>query len=104
MSNTVCRADPGQTSIILATAFIVAAAALYPWRFFIANRFEARTTALCGYAATAMAALPLWFVNSLSGAIIAAAIIGVAFAGIFLMDNVLIADVIDEASEDRPTP
>ncbi|MEZ4616597.1 MAG: MFS transporter [Caldilineaceae bacterium] len=90
------QADPGQTSIILATAFIVAAAALYPWRFFIANRFEARTTALCGYAATAMAALPLWFVNSLSGAIIAAAIIGVAFAGIFLMDNVLIADVIDE--------
>lgn len=89
-------ADPGQTSIILATAFIVAAAALYPWRFLIANRFEARTTALCGYAATALSAIPLWFVDSMRGAVFAAAIIGVAFAGIFLMDNVLIADVIDE--------
>ncbi|MEZ4656809.1 MAG: MFS transporter [Caldilineaceae bacterium] len=89
-------AEAGQTSLILATAFIVAALALYPWRRFVASRFEARTTALIGYAASALAALPLWFVNSLSGAIIVSAILGVAFAGIFLMDNVLIADVIDE--------
>lgn len=89
-------ADAGQTTLILATAFIVAALALYPWRLLIANRFEARTTALCGYAATALAAIPLWFVNTLQGAVIVAAFIGVAFAGIFLMDNVLIADVIDE--------
>ena len=88
--------DPGQTSFILATAFIVAAFALYPWRVFIANRFEARTTALCGYAATALASLPLWFVDTFQGALAVAALIGVAFAGIFLMDNVLIADVIDE--------
>lgn len=89
-------ADAGQTTLILATAFIVAALALYPWRLLIANRFEARTTALCGYAATALAAIPLWFVNSLQQAVIVAAFIGVAFAGIFLMDNVLISDVIDE--------
>lgn len=90
------HADPGQTSIILGTAFIVAALALYPWRVFVANRFEPRTTALFGYAATALSALPLWFVNSIQGAIVAAALIGLAFAGIFLMDNVLISDVIDE--------
>lgn len=90
------HADPGQTSLILATAFIVAALALYPWRVLIANRVEARTTALCGYAATALAALPLAFVDTLGSAIAAAAVIGVAFAGIFLMDNVLIADVIEE--------
>jgi GPH family glycoside/pentoside/hexuronide:cation symporter len=89
-------ADAGQTTIILATAFIVAALALYPWRLLIANRFEARTTALCGYAATALAAIPLWFVNTMTGAVIASVFIGVAFAGIFLMDNVLISDVIDE--------
>ena len=64
-------ADAGQTTIILATAFIVAALALYPWRLLIANRFEARTTALCGYAATALAAIPLWFVNTMTGAVIA---------------------------------
>jgi GPH family glycoside/pentoside/hexuronide:cation symporter len=89
-------ADTGQTTIILATAFITAAVALYPWRLLIANRFEARTTALCGYAATALAMLPLWFVDSIQGAVIAAVFIGIAFAGIFLMDNVLISDVIDE--------
>ncbi len=89
-------APPGQTSIILGTAFITAALALYPWRVFIANRFEPRTTALCGYAATALASLSLWFVTSLQGAIVAAFLIGIAFAGIFLMDNVLISDVIDE--------
>jgi len=89
-------ADAGQTTLILATAFLMAAAALYPWRVLIANRFDARTTALCGYAATALAAIPLWFVDSLVGAIIAALFIGIAFAGIFLMDNVLISDVIDE--------
>lgn len=89
-------ADAGQTTLILATAFIVAALALYPWRLLIANRFEARTTALCGYAATALAAIPLWFVHSMTGAVIAAVFIGIAFAGIFLMDNVLISDVIDE--------
>lgn len=89
-------APPGQTSIILGTAFITAAVALYPWRILIANRFEPRTTALCGYAATALASLSLWFVQSLQGAIVAAFLIGIAFAGIFLMDNVLISDVIDE--------
>jgi len=89
-------ADAGQTTIILATAFTVAALSLYPWRLLIANRFEARTTALCGYAATALAAIPLWFVNSMTGAVIASVFIGIAFAGIFLMDNVLISDVIDE--------
>ena len=89
-------ADAGQTTIILATAFVTAAAALYPWRLLIANRFEARTTALCGYAATALAAIPLWFVNTMTGAVIASLFIGIAFAGIFLMDNVLISDVIDE--------
>jgi glycoside/pentoside/hexuronide:cation symporter, GPH family len=89
-------AAPGQTSIILGAAFITAALALYPWRVFIANRFEPRTTALLGYGATALAAIPLWFVTSIEGAIAAAILIGLAFAGIFLMDNILIADVIDE--------
>lgn len=86
----------GQTSIILGVTFIVTALALYPWKFFIANRFEARTTALLGYAATALAMIPLWFVTTLQGAIIGSVFIGIAFAGIFLMDNILIADVIDE--------
>ncbi len=88
--------NEGQTSIILGVTFVTTALALYPWKRFIANRFEARTTALCGYGATAIAMLPLWFVTTLQGAIIGGVFIGIAFAGIFLMDNILIADVIDE--------
>lgn len=88
--------DEGQTTIVLATTFVVAALALYPWRRFIASRFEARTTALLGYGATALATLPLWFITSLQGAVISAVFLGISFAGIFLMDNILIADVIDE--------
>lgn len=90
------EANEGQTSIILGVTFVTTALALYPWKRFIANRFEARTTALCGYAATAIAMIPLWFVTTLQGAIIGGVFIGIAFAGIFLMDNILIADVIDE--------
>lgn len=90
------QANEGQTSIILGVTFIVTALALYPWKHFIANRFEARTTALMGYAAVAVSMIPLWFVTTLRGAIIGSVFIGIAFAGIFLMDNILIADVIDE--------
>lgn len=90
------KTDEGQTSLVLATTFIVTALALYPWRRFVANRFEARTTALLGYGATALAMLPLWFIETLQAAIISGVFIGIAFAGIFLMDNILIADVIDE--------
>jgi GPH family glycoside/pentoside/hexuronide:cation symporter len=39
-------ADQGMTSIILAVAFIAAGIALWPWRHFVANRFEARTTTM----------------------------------------------------------
>ncbi len=84
------------TSLILAVVFVVCALALYPWRQLIAKRFEARTTALIGYATVALSVLTLWFASSLVSVLISAVLIGIAFAGIFLMDNILIADVIDE--------
>jgi glycoside/pentoside/hexuronide:cation symporter, GPH family len=84
------------TSLVLAVVFIVCAIALYPWRQLIARRFEPRTTALIGYATVALSVLTLWFASSLTTVLISAVLIGIAFAGIFLMDNILIADVIDE--------
>jgi glycoside/pentoside/hexuronide:cation symporter, GPH family len=90
------KLDEGQTAIILATAFIVSGLMQYPWRQLIANRFEARTTSMIGYAVVAVAVGTLWFANSLTSALVAAAIVGVGFAGIFLMDNILLSDVIDE--------
>lgn len=90
------RIDGASTGMILATAFIVSAVMLYPWRQLVANRFEPRTTGLVAYAVVATSMVPLWFVHDLATTLMAAVGIGVGFAGIFLMDNMLIADVIDE--------
>ena len=90
------KIDGAQTGLILATAFIVSALMLYPWRQLIANRFEPRTTGLLAYVVVALGMLPLWFVTNLNGVLGAATFIGVGFAGIFLMDNILLSDVIDE--------
>ena len=81
---------------MLATVFIVSAAMIYPWRQLIANRREPRTTALLAYVATTIVAASLWFVNSLAGMYVAAVLIGTGFAGIFLMDNILLSEVMDE--------
>lgn len=90
------KTDGSQTAIILATAFIVSALMLYPWRQLVANRFEPRTTTLLAYAVVAFGVLSLWFVTDLTSTIASAAVVGVGFAGIFLMDNILLSDVIDE--------
>jgi GPH family glycoside/pentoside/hexuronide:cation symporter len=85
-----------QTSLILAVVFVTCAIALYPWRQLIAKRFEPRTTGMIGYVTVALAVLSLALANSLETALISGVIIGISFAGIFLMDNILISDVIDE--------
>jgi GPH family glycoside/pentoside/hexuronide:cation symporter len=89
-------ADPGMTSIILAVAFVAAGAALWPWRHFIAQRFEARTTTMLAYAVTGLAVIPLGLAHSLLGAILAAVLVGIGLAGLILMGDVIMADVVDE--------
>lgn len=90
------NADPAVTSIILGTAFVVAALALYPWRQLVANRFEARTTLLLAYGLLGVAVIPLAFVHSVLGACLVSALVGVALAGLILMGDVVLSDVIDE--------
>lgn len=89
-------ADPGLTSIVLGVAFISAGFALWPWRQFVANRFEPRTTLMLAYLMTAIAVIPLGLAGSLTGAIIAAVLVGIALAGLILMGDVILADVVDE--------
>jgi GPH family glycoside/pentoside/hexuronide:cation symporter len=90
------KLNEDNTALILATAFIVTAIMLYPWRQLIASRFQPRTTAMLGYAVVALSVLSLWFVTSLQTALVAALFVGIGFAGIFLMDNILLSDVIDD--------
>lgn len=88
--------DPGMTSAILGTAFVVAGLALWPWRQFLARRLEARTTLMLAYGLTAVAVLTLWVAHSIAAALAAAALVGAALAGLILMGDVVLSDVIDE--------
>lgn len=89
-------ADPGLTSIILATAFVVAALALWPWQKLLANRLEARTTLMIAYAVLGVSVLPLMFVQTILAAVLTSALVGVGLAGLLLMGDVILSDVIDE--------
>jgi glycoside/pentoside/hexuronide:cation symporter, GPH family len=90
------KADPSLTTIMLALAFVTAGATLWPWRHFIANRLEARTTTMIAYAVTGVACIPLAFARGTVGAILAAMGVGVGLAGLILMGDVIMADVVDE--------
>jgi GPH family glycoside/pentoside/hexuronide:cation symporter len=88
--------DPGVTSAILGAAFVVAGLALWPWRKFLAQRFEARTTLMIAYGLTGVSVMTLWLAKSVAGAIAAASFVGVALAGLILMGDVILSDVVDE--------
>ena len=88
--------DPASSSIILGTIFIVAALALYPWKRFLANRYEPRTTLLVAYVLMGISTLPLYFAQSMLAAIGTAVLLGIALAGLLLMGDVTLSDVIDE--------
>ena len=83
-------------SVILGVAFIVAALTLGPWRKFIAERFEARTTLIIANAVMAVSVIPLGFAQDQTSVIIAAAGLGLGLSGLILMGDVIVADVIDE--------
>lgn len=89
-------ADAGMTTISLAAAFIAAGLALWPWRHFIANKCEARTTTMIAYAVTGLASITLAFAHGPVQAIIASALVGIGLAGLILMGDVIMADVVDE--------
>jgi GPH family glycoside/pentoside/hexuronide:cation symporter len=80
---------------VFAVVFVAAMPALWLWRW-IARRAGARTTLMLAYGAFGLAALPLGIVNTLLGAVITAAFIGVGLAGMLLMGDVILCDVIDE--------
>jgi GPH family glycoside/pentoside/hexuronide:cation symporter len=89
-------ADEGLTSAVLAAAFVAAGLALWPWRQFIANRLQPRTTLMLAYLLMGLAVIPLGFASSVIGAVLCAILIGIALAGLILMGDVIVADVVDE--------
>ncbi|MFN5061126.1 MAG: MFS transporter [Chloroflexota bacterium] len=90
------NADPAQTTIILATAFVAAGLYLPIWRKFIAQPFGPRTSLMIAYASIGLAVIPLYFVQEFNHALITAAIIGFPVAGLIMLGDVIMSDVIDE--------
>jgi len=110
------NADPAQTTMILATAFVAAGFYLPLWRKYIAQPLGPRTSLMIAYASIGLAVIPLYFVQdfsialvvagievispffvqSFNVALVAAAIIGFPVAGMIMLGDVIMSDVIDE--------
>jgi GPH family glycoside/pentoside/hexuronide:cation symporter len=90
------QADPATASLIFGVSFLLAAALLYPWKYWVANRLDSRRTLMIANAIMIVGMIPLGFGNSLTVALIAAAIIGVGLSGLVLIGDVIVAEVVDE--------
>jgi GPH family glycoside/pentoside/hexuronide:cation symporter len=89
-------ADEGLSSLVFGIAFLVAMAMLYPWRRWVANKYDSRTTLMLANGIMIIAVLPLAFSTSLVGTIIAAVLIGISLSGLVLIGDVIVAEVVDE--------
>ena len=89
-------ANPAQTTLILATAFIAAGLFLPIWSKFIALRFGPRTTLMIAYASIGIAVIPLMFAQDFTQALVVAFFLGFPVAGLIMMGDVVMADVIDD--------
>ncbi len=84
-----------QNTLVLAPIFIVALPMVWVWSR-VTNRLGPRRTSMLAVAVFAAALVPFAFVNSLATVIMASAFTGVGLAGLLVLVDVLIADVIDE--------
>jgi|ADurb_Gel_02_Slu_FD_contig_123_21905_length_1414_multi_5_in_0_out_1_1 GPH family glycoside/pentoside/hexuronide:cation symporter len=84
-----------QNTLVLAPIFIVALPMVWVWGR-ITNRLGPRGASMLAVAVFAMALVPFAFVNNLATVMIATAFTGVGLAGVLVLVDVLIADVIDE--------
>lgn len=86
--------DPVLQSVLLGTIFIVAVPSVYLWGFLI-GKFGAWKAMLATIVVFVAGLLPFSFVSTLTWTIAAAVIVGIAVAGIMVLLDVLLAEVID---------
>jgi GPH family glycoside/pentoside/hexuronide:cation symporter len=84
-----------QNTLVLAPIFIVALPMVWVWGR-VTNRLGPRRASMLAVAVFAISLAPFAFVNSLATVMIATAFTGVGLAGVLVLVDVLIADVIDE--------
>jgi GPH family glycoside/pentoside/hexuronide:cation symporter len=90
------KVDESMATLVFGIAFIIAAVMLYPWRHWVANRTDSRTTLMLANLVMIFGVIPLGLGTSLVMAILAAVIIGVGLSGLILIGDVIIAEVSDE--------
>jgi len=90
------QADAGTASLFFGVSFILAAIALYPWKFWVANRLDSRRTLMIANAIMIVGMIPLGFGTSLAVTLVAAAILGIGLSGLVLIGDVIVAEVVDE--------
>ncbi|MEV7169728.1 MFS transporter [Streptomyces sp. NPDC093224] len=94
-SKYVLHRDDVANSHILGTVLLTAVPAVFLWGRVLA-RWGGRTSILATTLVLAGALAPFLFVSSLAGALIASALTGVAVAGMMVLLEVLLAEVIDD--------
>ena len=90
------KVDEGMASVILGITFVVAAAMLYPWRQFVANRSDSRTTLMLADLVMIIGIASFGFGRTLTHAYISAFIIGTGVSGLVLNGDVLTSEVVDD--------
>ena len=86
-----------QQGLLSGAAFLTAIPSFALWAW-AAKRWETRTTVMAAMVAFAALLLPLLFVQRYLHAIITTATLGVGLAGLLMLRDIMLADVIDEDS------
>lgn len=91
----VIHVEGFQVSLMLGVIFIMAMLWVAFWQK-RANRFGSKKTIVLSASLYAVALLPLWFMKSFIGAVITTALIGIGLAGLMILLDVMLSDVVDE--------
>jgi Na+/melibiose symporter-like transporter len=91
----VLGADDGSNTILLGAIFVAAIPCVYIWGRLL-QRWGARMTVMIAVSIYALATIPFLFVSSVATAALAAIVIGIGLAGLLVLLDVLLSEIIDE--------
>ncbi|WP_141500536.1 MFS transporter [Paenibacillus luteus] len=91
----VLGAEDASNTILLGAIFIAAIPCVYLWGRLV-QKWGARKTVLIAVSIYALAMVPFVFVSSVAAAAAAAAAIGIGLAGLLVLLDVLLSEIIDE--------
>lgn len=91
----VLHASGSQETFMLGAMFIIAIPMVYVWSF-ITNRIGPRNAVITSGLVFAVSLIGFWFISSATLAIVWAGVLGLSLAGLMILLDVLLSDVIDE--------